>query len=109
MTAGTYRYKTEFGRRFLEGRTEDEPLVFTLGKALAEIRGEAKALLLVLRSRGIAVDAAIVARVKDRAASGDIGRLEVWLERAATAESADEIFGRRRPAVQVPREESARQ
>ncbi|MGV9839815.1 hypothetical protein ACWDUL_37240 [Nocardia niigatensis] len=83
MTAGTYEYKSEFARRyFSQGEAE--------GEVKGEAKGEAKALLAVLRSRGIAVDESTVARV---GACTDIEQLDVWLDRAATACFANEVFG----------------
>lgn len=79
MTAGTYEYKSEFARRY-----------FSRGEAEGQAKGEAKALLAVLRSRGITVDESTVARV---GACTDIEQLDVWLDRAATARFADEVFG----------------
>ncbi|MVU82266.1 hypothetical protein GPX89_34145 [Nocardia sp. ET3-3] len=75
MTAGTYNYKSEFARRYYsEGQAD----------------GEAKALLAFLRGRGIALDDPSTARVE---ACTDIEQLDVWIGRAATASSADEVFG----------------
>ncbi|MGW4245141.1 hypothetical protein [Nocardia sp. NPDC004722] len=83
MTAGTYKYKSEFARRyFSQGEAE--------GLAQGRASGEAKALLTILRSRGISVDESTVARVR---ACTDIEQLDVWIDRAATAGSIDEVFG----------------
>ncbi|MFJ9366421.1 hypothetical protein ACIRRA_18670 [Nocardia sp. NPDC101769] len=83
MTAGTYEYKSEFARRyFRRGKAE--------GEVEGEAKGEAKALLAVLRSRGITVDESIVASV---GACTDIEQLDIWLDRAATAGSAEQVFG----------------
>ena len=54
-----------------------------------EIRGEARALLAVLRSRGIAVPEAARARIL---AQKDPERLERWVERAAVAASVAEVL-----------------
>ncbi len=59
-------------------------------EARGEARGEAKALLRVLASRGIAVDDETRARVLS---ATDTAEIEAWLERAARAESLPEVFG----------------
>ena len=64
-----------------EGRAEGE----TKGKA----EGEAIAVLAVLRARGIAVTRDQESQVKN---CTDLDRLNGWLQRAATAESADQVF-----------------
>lgn len=77
MTPRWYRYKSDFARSY-----------FYRG----QVTGKANALLAVLRCRGIAVDSEVVERVVTYANIGDIGQLEEWLERAATAQSADDVF-----------------
>jgi hypothetical protein len=54
-----------------------------------EVQGEARALLAVLRGRGIAVPEAARARIL---AQRDPERLERWVERAAVAASLDEVL-----------------
>ena len=58
------------------------------GLAEGKAEGEAEALLAVLRARGIAVDAAVEARVRgaDRAALGG------WITRAAVADRLQDVF-----------------
>jgi hypothetical protein len=57
--------------------------------AEGEARGEAKALLLVLKERGFCVSDALRERVES---CTDTAELETWLGRAATANSIDEVF-----------------
>lgn len=87
MTAGTYKYKSDFARRYFEqGEAEGR----AIGEAEGRARGEARALLAVLRSRGIALDESAVTRIGE---CTDIEQLDVWIGRAATASSADDVFG----------------
>ncbi|NED93766.1 hypothetical protein G1H11_00365 [Phytoactinopolyspora alkaliphila] len=58
-------------------------------EAKGEARGEAKALLVVLRARGIDVPAAARARISD---CTELDQLDSWLHRAATINSIDELF-----------------
>ncbi|MEM9462299.1 MAG: hypothetical protein AAGF11_49560 [Myxococcota bacterium] len=62
------------------------PLYVSEGRA----EGEAKALLLVLESRGLVVSDEARARIT---ACTDIEQLDAWLSRAASADSVDAIFG----------------
>jgi predicted transposase YdaD len=68
------------GRR--EGRDE--------GRREGRAEGEARALLTVLRGRGIAVADAIRERIL---AERDAQRLERWIERAVVAASVAEVLG----------------
>ena len=74
MRTGTYEYKSDFARKY-----------FSAGEA----KGEARALLLVLRARGIPVSAEVEARVMG---CTDLGRLSAWVERAPFVETAEELF-----------------
>lgn len=59
------------------------------GEAKGEAKGKAQAVLSVLEARGLAVSAAQRARVLDCV---DLVRLEGWLRKAVTAETAAELF-----------------
>ena len=60
------------------------------GEARGEVKGEAKSVLKLLAGRGVAVPD----EVRDRVLGcQDEEQLDRWLIRAATAESADELFG----------------
>ncbi len=58
--------------------------------AEGEAKGEAQVILLVLAARGLRVSAEIRERVLSCA---DTSQLEAWANRAATADSVDEVFG----------------
>ncbi|GAB3483205.1 hypothetical protein [Nocardiopsis coralliicola] len=61
-----------------------------IGEARGEARGEAKALLLMLKARGITIDP----DTRDRIAHcTDIEQLDRGIIRAATVQHAREIFG----------------
>ncbi|HEX6472144.1 MAG TPA: hypothetical protein VF069_23835 [Streptosporangiaceae bacterium] len=60
-----------------------------IGEARGEARGEAKALLLTLSARGIEVPEDARTRITG---CEDLGQLETWVRRAATAESAEDLF-----------------
>jgi hypothetical protein len=58
-------------------------------EAIGEARGEAKALIIVLESRGMH----LTSEQHDLVAScTDADKLELWLDRAATAASIDDVF-----------------
>jgi hypothetical protein len=59
------------------------------GEAKGEARGEAKAVLLTLAARGVEVSGEARSRI---AGCEDLDQLEVWVRRAATAESIDDLF-----------------
>ena len=59
------------------------------GLSEGEARGEAKALLLVLRSRGVEVSAELEERIM---ACTDPALLAAWLQRVATVASAGELL-----------------
>lgn len=74
MTTGTYEYQSDFVRRYIyRGRAE----------------GEAKAVLAVLKSRGIEVPEQARERISG---CTDLDQLGGWLERVATVKSVDELF-----------------
>ena len=78
MGTGKYEYQTEWRRQeFARGREE--------GCAA----GEARALLLVLSSRGIEVPAPAAQRIETER---DDARLEAWIRRAVTATTIDDVF-----------------
>jgi Arc/MetJ-type ribon-helix-helix transcriptional regulator len=82
VTAGTYEYRSDLVRRYVdEGRTQ--------GRAEGQAKGEAKAVLTFLDARGIDIPDAARNRIT---ACTDIDQLDVWVRRAATAESIDDLF-----------------
>ena len=66
-----------------------KPWARELGLAEGEAKGEARALLTVLRGRGIAVPDAARERIL---AQKDPERLERWLEKASVAASLEEVL-----------------
>jgi hypothetical protein len=98
MQSGKYEYRSEFAKRYFEqgrvegeakGRAEGEVKGRAEGRTEGRTEGEARAVLAVLGARGIAVDEELRQRVLR---TNDLGRLERWLERAARASSAEDVF-----------------
>ncbi|MEV4670701.1 MULTISPECIES: hypothetical protein [Actinomadura] len=80
-TAG-YEWKSDFAKKHrAEGRVE--------GRVEGRAEGEAKALLVVLEGRGIAVPNEVRKRVMG---CTDSDQLERWLKRAAVVERAEDLL-----------------
>ena len=62
---------------------------FDRGKAEGEAKGEAKALLVILRRRGVAVTSDQQHRILT---CTDVATLDRWLDRAFSVASAEELF-----------------
>ena len=77
MNSG-YEFQSDFAKTYF-GRGRDE------GRA----EGEARAVLLVLKARGLAVAEEVRQRML---ACKDIAQLDRWAERAATVNDAAELF-----------------
>lgn len=77
---------TVFEEAYLEGRAEGR----AEGEAEGKAEGKAEAVLRVLEVRGLPVSAEVRERVTSCA---DLGRLDVWLLRAVTAERVEDLFG----------------
>lgn len=74
MAAGTFEFKSQFARTYIaQGRAE----------------GEARAILGVLDARGIHVPDDANARIT---ACTDLDQLNIWVRRAATAATIDDLF-----------------
>jgi len=78
---------TKFGdtfvdRWFAEGEAK--------GRAEGEVKGDARSILRVLAARGVEVPDEVQEQVLS---CTDIGQLETWTNRAATATSVEEVFG----------------
>lgn len=87
MATGTYEYRSDFARRyFFEGKAEGK----SEGKTEGKTEEAAAAVLSVLDARGIDVPADVCTRITDCA---DLDVLTTWLRRAATADSAEYLFG----------------
>lgn len=82
MKTDTYQYQSGFARRYF-GRGKAE------GKAEGVAEGEAHALLSVCAARGIDVPEDAQARITG---CTDLDLLEIWIGRAATATSIDEVL-----------------
>jgi hypothetical protein len=86
LRAKTVEYKSDFARSYY---AQGEAKGKAEGKAEGEAEGEAKSILAVLVARGIAVTPDQESQVKR---CTDLDQLDKWLRRAATAESADQVF-----------------
>ncbi len=76
-----YEYQSDFAKKYVaQGRAEG----FTEGRT----QEAARAVLMVLRARGVAVPDAVRERIL---AQKDPERLERWLEKAAVASSVAEV------------------
>lgn len=85
MQRGTYEYQSNFARKYVaQGRYE----------------GEQAALFEVLDARGLQVDEASRQQIL---ACTDLEQLKVWLRKAATAVSVNELFGRKPASKPVAR------
>jgi len=72
-------------RSFAEGKAKGE----AEGEAKGEARGEAKALLLILRRRGLAMTDEQQQRI---VTCTDLATVDRWLDRAFSVASVDELF-----------------
>ena len=82
---------TEFSDPFIDRYiAEGEARGRAQGEARGRARGEARMVLRVLSARGLSVPDQIRERVLS---CTDTGQLEAWGERAATADTLDEVFG----------------
>lgn len=79
MTTGTFRYQSRYARKLL-----------AQGNAEGKAEGRASDVLMVLDARGIEVPEEVRARI---AGCADLEQLDRWLRRAATAGSAQDLFG----------------
>ena len=82
MISAPYRYESDFARRYFDqGEAK--------GEAKGEARGRAEDVLAVLGARGIEVTDDVRERVSG---CTDLGQLRIWILRAATATTADDLF-----------------
>jgi len=90
MRNGNYEYQSDFARRYVaQGREEGRQEGRQEGLQEGLQRGEVEALFEVLDARGLEVDEA--AREQIRACT-ELSQLKLWLRKAATAESVQELF-----------------
>lgn len=91
MMSGGYQYQSDFAKKYFGlGRAEGAAWGEARGKAV----GEARAVLLVLKARGLVVSEEVQQRLL---ACEDIAQLDRWVERAATVREVAELF--REPAT----------
>jgi hypothetical protein len=82
MSTQLYEPQSDFVRRYVyQGRAE--------GRVEGRAEGEANALSAVLAARGLEVSDEVRARIT---ACDDPDQLELWISRAVTAETVDDIF-----------------
>jgi hypothetical protein len=89
MTTVEFSY-SQFGRTVLPrtyARFREEG--HTIGSVEGEIKGEVKAILAVLKERNVEMPEFLRKRI---ATCDDLGQLEIWIRRAATATTIDELF-----------------
>ena len=89
-----YEYQSDFAKKYFAqglttGRTEGRTEGLTEGLTKGRTEEAARALLTVLRARGIAVPDAVRERIL---AQKDPERLERWLEKAAVAASVAAVI-----------------
>jgi hypothetical protein len=90
MTTPTYEYQSNFARRYYtqgeaQGRAEGE----ARGEAKGRAEGEARAVLAILRARGIPVPEDIRTRITT---CTDLNQLDTWVHRAATATTIHDLL-----------------
>jgi hypothetical protein len=78
MSIAADRYESDFARRY-----------FLEGEIAGERRGEIRAVLAVLESRGLDVSSAARERIS---ACSDLDELERWILRAMTVNTVDALF-----------------
>ncbi|TDC63656.1 hypothetical protein E1200_21805 [Actinomadura sp. GC306] len=82
MQAGVYEWQSDFARQHIaEGKAE--------GIAEGKVAGEVELLLVVLESRGFAVDDELRRRI---AHCRDLEQIHAWARRAVTATSLNDVF-----------------
>jgi hypothetical protein len=110
MQSGNYQYQTEFARRYVaqgrqEGHQEGHQEGLQKGRQEGRQEGEVAALLEVLDARGLKVDEAARQQIL---ACTDLAQLKVWLRRAVTVKSAQELFASG-PAPKPPARKAGKQ
>ncbi|MBI4700762.1 MAG: hypothetical protein HY744_06300 [Deltaproteobacteria bacterium] len=72
-----------------KGRAEGEARGKAAGRTEGEVAGKVSALLVLLAARGIGLAADAEVRIRT---SRDLAELDVWIRRAATVSSVEELF-----------------
>jgi hypothetical protein len=82
MKTRAREYKSDFARHYYDqGKAE--------GKVEGRAQGKAETVLDVLAARGIDVPESVRVRIGE---CTDLGQLELWVRRAVTADSVDDLF-----------------
>jgi len=86
--------RSDWGRKiydegFVKGLAEGETLGQAKGEITGQVKGRASAILSLLVLRGLSVDLEHRERIK---ACTDFVLLDLWLLRAATADTIEEVF-----------------
>jgi hypothetical protein len=90
MQSGTYEYQSEFARKYVaQGREEGRQEGREEGREEGRHEGEQAALFEVLDARGLQVDAGTRQRIL---ACKDLSQLKLWLRKAVSVESAQQLF-----------------
>ncbi len=90
LRARTIEYGSDFAKSyFAQGKAEGKAEGEAEGEIKGKAEGKAEAVLAVLKARGIEITPSRQAFIKRCTSLTD---LEKWLQRAATANSADEVF-----------------
>jgi hypothetical protein len=90
-------------RLFLEA--QDRKAALAEGEAKGRAEGHQAALLVMLRTRGLAPSRDDVRRIR---ACADVAKLERWIARASVATSMREVFGPRSSPPPAPRKAKAK-
>ena len=90
MATQTYEYQSNFARRYYtEGEARGEAKGRSEGRSEGRAEGEAKAVLAILRARGISVPEDIRTRI---ITCTDLDQLDTWVHRAATATTIHDLL-----------------
>jgi hypothetical protein len=90
MSTQAFPFQSAYARRLMaKGRAEGEAKGRAEGEAKGVAKGEATSVLEVLDARGFEVPKQVRARI---VACSDIGQLKIWVRRAATVSTIDELF-----------------
>ena len=94
MQRGTYEYQSEFARKYVaqgreEGRQEGREEGLQKGREQGLHEGERAALFEVLDARGLQVDEGTRQRIL---ACLELSQLKLWLRKAVSVQSAQELF-----------------
>jgi hypothetical protein len=98
MASGDYEFHSDFAKKFIaqgriegqaQGRVEGEAQGRIEGQAQGRVEGEAKALVVLLEARAVRITDEARARIL---ACSDPLQLDVWIRKALSIQSIDELF-----------------